>query len=101
MRTAPLGTNGNPTTIRLLGAGKTPVQAGVIETGAGRPVVFLHGLVGLNEHWEGVVERISHRVRCVLFELPLLELRGDDLAGSAHVVSLLGQLREVLGGFPL
>lgn len=42
------------------------------------PVVFLHGLVGLNEHWEGVVERVQHKVRCILFQLPLLKLRGDD-----------------------
>jgi pimeloyl-ACP methyl ester carboxylesterase len=41
------------------------------------PIVFLHGLVGLNEHWEQVVERVCHRVRCVLFELPLLQLRGE------------------------
>ncbi len=42
------------------------------------PIVFLHGLVGLNEHWEGVVERASNRMRCILFELPLLQLRGED-----------------------
>lgn len=42
------------------------------------PVVFLHGLVGLNEHWEGVVDRTNDRLRCILFELPLLQLRGED-----------------------
>lgn len=50
----------------------------VTEMGKGLPVVFLHGLVGLNEHWEGVVERVSSSVRCTLFELPLLQLRGGD-----------------------
>lgn len=50
----------------------------VTDVGRGLPVVFLHGLVGLNEHWEGVVDRVAHRVRCVLFELPLLQLRGGE-----------------------
>lgn len=59
--------------------GEVPDQtANVTDVGTGLPVVFLNGLVGLNEHWEGVVERISHSVRCILFQLPLLSLRGDD-----------------------
>lgn len=41
-------------------------------------MVFLHGLVGLNDHWEEVAQRIKHRLRCVLLEIPLLSLRGDD-----------------------
>jgi hypothetical protein len=39
-------------------------------------VVFLHGLVGLNDHWEGVVQRIRGEVWCTLFELPLLRFSG-------------------------
>mgnify|MGYP000891262344 CR=1 FL=1 len=54
------------------------LEANVIEMGVGTPVVFLHGLVGLNEHWEGVVDRTRDHCRCILFELPLLSLRGDD-----------------------
>jgi pimeloyl-ACP methyl ester carboxylesterase len=50
----------------------------VAEVGRGRPVVFLHGLVGLNDHWEGVVQRVRHRLRCILLEIPLLSLSGDD-----------------------
>lgn len=50
----------------------------VKDSGTGAPIVFLHGLVGLNEHWEGVVENLGGRGRCVLFQLPLLQLRGDD-----------------------
>jgi 2-hydroxy-6-oxonona-2,4-dienedioate hydrolase len=38
------------------------------------PVVFLHGLVGLNEHWEDLIGYIRHRAECLAFELPLLEL---------------------------
>jgi pimeloyl-ACP methyl ester carboxylesterase len=54
------------------------MSARVVDVGDGLPVVFLHGLVGLNEHWEGVVERVQHKVRCILFQLPLLQLRGED-----------------------
>lgn len=57
----------------------------VTEVGSGLPVVFLHGLVGLNEHWESVVDRVSSSVHCTLFELPLLQLRGSDC--SVHGVA--------------
>src|SRR5689334_14377801 len=62
----------------VLNEGKQ-LTATVVELGTGSPpVVFLHGLVGLNEHWEGVVHRVSHAVKCTLFGLPLLKLRGGD-----------------------
>jgi len=51
--------------------------ATIREVGTGVPVVFLHGLVGLNEHWDAVVARVHHKMRCTLFELPLLRLRGE------------------------
>ncbi len=57
------------------------IRAGVVDmrpTTGSRPVVFLHGLVGLNEHWEDVVARVREGLRCVMLELPLLELRGED-----------------------
>lgn len=56
----------------------TVIQADVVQSGVGPKVVFLHGLVGLNEHWEDVVRRIRHAAHCTTLELPLLELRGDD-----------------------
>lgn len=56
----------------------TAVHADIVEAGVGAKVVFLHGLVGLNEHWEDVVRRIADKARCTTLELPLLELRGDD-----------------------
>lgn len=73
------------------------LSAKVIEFGVGPPVVFLHGLVGLNDHWEGVVGAVRHRARCVLFELPLLELRGE--ACSIHGVQAITTrfLREIIG----
>lgn len=61
--------------------------ATIREVGNGVPVVFLHGLVGLNEHWDAVVERVHHKMRCTLFELPLLRLRGEHC--SIHGVTAL------------
>lgn len=60
------------------GLQQVDVRAEVTESGNGTPVVFLHGLVGLNDHWEEVVQRIKHQARCILLQLPLLSLQGDD-----------------------
>lgn len=72
------------------------VHAEVVEVGAGVPIVFLHGLVGLNEHWEQVVERVCHRVRCILFELPLLQLRGEHACVQGVERLTAAFLREYL-----
>lgn len=55
-----------------------PVRARVEDVGAGEPIVFLHGLVGLNEHWDEVARRVSPNFRCIMLEFPLLKLRGED-----------------------
>lgn len=55
-----------------------PVPATVEEIGTGASVVFLHGLVGLNEHWEEVVRLAEGQVRCTMLQVPLLDLRGED-----------------------
>ncbi|MCB9846838.1 MAG: alpha/beta fold hydrolase [Phycisphaeraceae bacterium] len=44
------------------------------EAGAGEPVVFLHGLLGLNEHWIPAVETLSKRSRCIMLEFPLARI---------------------------
>ena len=81
------------------GVAATGLAARVEETGlvGGTPVVFLHGLVGLNDHWEGVVERLRERARCVRFEMPLLRLSGDDcsIEGVTQITS--AYLRERIG----
>jgi len=56
----------------------TDTQARVIQCGQGYGVVFLHGLVGLNDHWRKVIGRISDGIQSTLFELPLLDLKGAD-----------------------
>lgn len=72
------------------------LQADVMDCGQGVPFVFLHGLVGLNEHWEEVVQRVRSQVRCILFELPLLQLRGEhcSIQGATDVTAQF--LREYL-----
>ncbi len=73
----PTTTNPIPVTTRripLTDPGGEIVEARVADLGSGAPVVFLHGLVGLNEHWEEAVGRAQHQVRCIMLELPLLDL---------------------------
>lgn len=64
--------------LSLTGPTGRSVEAKVVETGAGPRVVFLHGLVGLNEHWDLVVERVRGALCCTRLELPLLDLTGSD-----------------------
>lgn len=63
--------------VTLVGADREPVEADVHEAGVGPRVVFLHGLVGLNEHWEEVIRRVRGRLACTSVEIPLLELKGS------------------------
>src|SRR5262245_22327635 len=60
-------------TVTLPGKSMAEVVGNIVDVGEGRPIVFLHGLVGLNEHWEDVVHRAKRRCRCVMLELPLLD----------------------------
>lgn len=69
--------------VALNGMSGKKILADVVECGSGTPVVFLHGLVGLNEHWEMVVRSISSRARCVTLEMPLLSLRKSDCSIQA------------------
>jgi 2-hydroxy-6-oxonona-2,4-dienedioate hydrolase len=75
--------------IELRGLTGQPVRVNLVEIGSGRPIVFLHGLVGLNEHWEDVTQRIRHRLRCIMLEIPLLDLRGADcsIEGAAALTT--------------
>ncbi len=64
--------------ITMVGPSGRDVPASLVDVGSGRPVVFLHGLVGLNDHWEDVAGRVRSRMRCVMLEVPLLRLTGED-----------------------
>jgi len=74
------------------------IRATVLDLGQGRPVTFLHGLVGLNDHWEGVVERVNPQTRCILFEIPLLQLRGEDCSITGVTRMTVDFLRDYIGG---
>ena len=81
----------------IRGFSEKDVRADVVDVGTGTPVVFLHGLVGLNDHWESVAHRVAARNRVILLQLPLLSLTGDDC--SIHgATELTGQfLRQYVG----
>lgn len=70
-----------PRAISIEGA-HGPIPATIVDVGprskTAPPFVFLHGLVGLNEHWENVVRRFSANARCIMLQIPLLDLSGDD-----------------------
>lgn len=80
-----------PASVRTIHPGpddEFPVR--VEDYGSGRPVVFIHGLVGLNKHWRDAVDAIAHRSRCLLFEAPLLSMRGPNCTVEG-VAGLLGE----------
>ncbi len=54
-----------------------PDRSAPTTAGSTPRVVFLHGLVGLNDHWEDAVRLVRTRLPCTLFELPLLELQKE------------------------
>lgn len=71
-------TSAEPRTVMVQGLERIDVPAKVFDRGTGTPVVFLHGLVGLNDHWMPSINRLSKSMRTTAFELPLLDLSGDD-----------------------
>lgn len=85
-------------TVELVGRSGKPVIAKVDRFGQGTRVCFLHGLVGLNEHWEVAAKQIADRAECVLFQLPLLQLKGADCSIDGVVDLTAAYLREHLDG---
>lgn len=84
------------TSVELTGLSGRTIVGDVVEVGAGEPVVFLHGLVGLNEHWERVVRAVSVRARCITLQLPLLDLRMTDCSLRAVVAMTMQFLNKYL-----
>lgn len=83
-----------PKTVALTGLAGVPVPAQVVEIGRGRPMIFLHGLVGVNEHWEEVAKRIGDVSRCLLLQLPLLDLKDKDCSIDGATALTAMFLRE-------
>ncbi|MBN4060418.1 alpha/beta fold hydrolase, partial [Planctomycetaceae bacterium AH-315-I19] len=44
--------------------------------GTGEPLVILNGLLGMNEHWFGVLGPLAERAECILLQPPLLDMKG-------------------------
>lgn len=96
-----------PRAVAIAGA-HGPVPATIVDIGPrSRSVptfVFLHGLVGLNEHWEKVVQRFSADARCLMLQIPLLDLSGDDCSiqgVSALTARFLEDYFRADGGLPV
>ncbi|MCA9272268.1 MAG: alpha/beta hydrolase [Phycisphaerales bacterium] len=84
--------------IEIIGPSGRPIEARVKAFGSGKTLCFLHGLVGLNDHWEDSALALSEKRRCVLFELPLLSLRGDDCSISGVTDLTAKFLRDHIDG---
>jgi 2-hydroxy-6-oxonona-2,4-dienedioate hydrolase len=76
------------------------VEVIVNDDGRGRPILFLNGLAGLNEHWQAVVDGLRDHARCIRLQVPLLRLRGKDC--SLEGVTCLTELfiERYLGARP-
>ena len=89
---------GPPRPFMLRGLAEKEVRADVVDAGTGTPVVFLHGLVGLNDHWETVAHRVVARNRCIMLQLPLLGLTGDDCSIHGATELTARFLQQYVGG---
>ena len=38
------------------------------ESGSGEPIIFQHGYTGAHESWDGVIERMRDRYRCIAID---------------------------------
>lgn len=78
----------------------TGLDVRVDRVGAGQPLVFLNGLLGLNEHWFGCLRylvgpEVKGGIECLFIEPPLLELRGPGCSVEG-VTNLTVNLLEML-----
>jgi len=70
----------------------------VEQMGEGEPVVFLHGLLGLNEHWVPTVEMLSRRARCIMLEFPLAEIPHKLCSIDAVTAMVKRELSQLIDG---
>lgn len=73
----------------------TGVDIRVDRVGRGRPVIFLNGLLGLNEHWFGCLAPIARQSECLLIQPPLLEMKGKGCSVDG-VVNLVVSVLDTL-----
>lgn len=92
----------NPTTVLVrpeIGAREDEIPTvRVDEIGAGEPVVFLHGLLGENDHWVPTCRELADRARCLMLEVPLLRLRGKTCSIEGVTDIVANVLEQMVGG---
>lgn len=76
---------------------RTPVRVDELGEARGEPVVFLHGLLGQNEHWFPVARRLADRTRCLMIESPLLQLRGPACSVDGVTRLTISVLEAIVG----
>lgn len=60
--------------------------------------MFLHGLLGVNEHWYPVARSLAPRARCLMLGMPLLELKGGACSVDGVTRLTIAVLEAVVGG---
>ncbi len=82
----------------------TDLDIRIDRAGAGPPLVFLNGLLGLNEHWFPCLGPLVTRAECILLQPPLLEMSGPGCSVpgvvrlTASVLDTITSERAVLVG---
>lgn len=79
------------------------LSAGTIhyrDTGRGRPIVFVHGLLVDGALWEPVAARLSDRFRCIVPDWPLgshtTPMKADADLSPTAIAGLVGELLQAL-----
>lgn len=81
----------------------TPVLVEEIGPRDGQPIVFLNGLLGVNEHWYAVSRALAARrsgagpARCLMLGMPMMELRSRDLSVDGVTRLAARVIEEVVG----
>lgn len=73
----------------------TGMDVRVDRVGTGSPIVILNGLLGQNDHWFGVVQKLAKVGECILIQPPLLEMKGKGCSVDG-VTALTTSLIESL-----
>jgi pimeloyl-ACP methyl ester carboxylesterase len=76
-------------------------RIGYREAGAGRPIVFVHGYLVDGRLWDGVVDRLSDRFRCIAPDWPLgaqqIAMKPEADLSPPGVAATIAGFLEALG----
>src|SRR5258707_2130384 len=71
------------------------------EAGAGKPVVFVHGYLVDRRLWDGVVDRLSDRYRCIAPDRPIsgqqIAMNPDADLSPYGIAATIASFLEALG----